>query len=135
MEGCAEMNTQRKRIVYLAATIVIFLIELLIALFVRDNFIRPYVGDMLVVVLIYTCLRILIPEKPRLLPLYVFLFAALAEGLQAINIVELLGLSNNRFFRILIGTTFDWKDIACYGVGCVLCGMWEVWLWNREKVN
>ena len=69
-------TTWNKRTAYLLATLLIFLLELFIALFVRDNFIRPYVGDMLVVVLVYTCVRVLFPEKPRLLPLYVFLFAA-----------------------------------------------------------
>ena len=125
-------EVRNKRIGYAFATIGIFVIEVLIALFVRDKFIRPYVGDMLVVVLIYTFVRILLPEKPRLLPLYVFWFAALVEGLQAINIVELLGLADSRFFSVLIGTIFDWKDIACYGVGCLLCGLWEVWLWKRS---
>ena len=122
----------KKRLEYFVATIGIFLVELLIALFVRDNFVRPYVGDMLVVVLIYTFLRIFFPEKPRFLPLYVFLFAAGVEVLQGVHIVELLGLEDNRFFSILIGTTFDWKDIACYGVGCVLLGMWEIWLWKND---
>jgi len=122
---------QRKRAFYLIATILIFLIEVCIALFVRDRFIRPYVGDMLVVILIYTFLRVILPEKPRLLSLYVFLFAALVEGLQAINIVELLGLQDSRFFSVLIGTTFDWKDVACYAVGCVLLGLWECWLWKK----
>ena len=126
-------DVRKKRTYYLFATIVIFLVELLIALFVRDRIIRPYVGDMLVVVLIYTALRMVVPEKPRFLPLYVFLFAALVEGLQAIHIVELFGLQNNRFFSVLIGTTFDVKDIVCYGVGCILCGLWEVWLWKCRK--
>jgi len=120
-----------KRTAYLLATVLIFLLELFIALFVRDNFIRPYVGDMLVVVLIYTFLRIIFPERPRLLPLYVFLFAAGVEALQGMRIVELLGLQDNRFFSVLIGTTFDWKDIVCYGVGCVMLGLWEVWLWRK----
>ncbi len=31
---------------------VIFCIEVLIALYVRDNFVRPYIGDVLVVVVI-----------------------------------------------------------------------------------
>ena len=122
-----------KRTAYLLATVLIFLLELFIALFVRDNFIRPYVGDMLVVVLVYTCVRVLFPEKPRLLPLYVFLFAAGVEALQGMRIVELLGLQDNRFFSVLIGTTFDWKDIVCYGVGCVMLGLWEVWL--RRKAD
>lgn len=129
MEGRIKIN---KRVGYAVATLIIFIIELLIALFVRDNFIRPYVGDMLVVVLIYTFLRILFPEKPRLLPLYVFLFAAGVEVLQGIHIVELLGLQNNRFFSVLIGTTFDLKDIVCYGVGCAVLGVWEVMLWRKK---
>ncbi|MBQ7863480.1 MAG: DUF2809 domain-containing protein [Lachnospiraceae bacterium] len=125
----------KKRLGYFVATIVIFLIELFIALFVRDAFIRPYVGDMLVVVLVYTCVRVLLPEKPRLLPLYVFLFAAGVEVLQGIHIVELLGLQDNRFFSVLIGTTFDWKDIVCYGVGCVMLGLWEVWLRRKKDAD
>jgi len=125
----------KKRIGYLLVTIVLFLMELLIALFVRDSFIRPYVGDMLVVVLIYTFLRIIFPEKPRLLPLYVFLFAAGVEALQGIRIVDLLGLQDNRFFSVLIGTTFDWKDIVCYGVGCALLGVWEIYLWRKKNAG
>ena len=124
------MNT--KKISYLLTTISFILIEVFIALFVRDNFIRPYVGDMLVVVVIYTFLKIFFTEKPRILPLYVFLFAAAVELLQGIRIVELLGLQNNRFFSILIGTTFDVKDIICYGIGCIFCGIWEVWQWRRR---
>ena len=40
---------------------VIFCIEALIALYVRDNFIRPYVGDILVVVLVYSFVRMFHP--------------------------------------------------------------------------
>ena len=121
----------KKQLVYAAATAILFLVELCIALFVRDRFIRPYVGDVLVAVLLYTLVRTCFLERPRLLPLYIFLFAAGVEVLQGMRIVELLGLKDNRFFSVLIGTTFDWKDIGCYAAGCVLCGMWEVWLWRR----
>ena len=131
MDSGAEVR--KKRTGYALATMGIFVVEVLIALFVRDRFVRPYVGDMLVVVLIYTCVRIILPEKSRLLPLYVFLFAAVVEGLQGIHIIELLGLADNRFFSVLIGTTFDIKDIVCYGAGCVLCGLWEVFLWKKRK--
>ena len=56
MQEMSEL--QKKRIYYPIAMVIIFLVEVCIALFVRDRFIRPYVGDMLVVVLIYTFLRI-----------------------------------------------------------------------------
>lgn len=120
------MSLGKKRFAYLLATLILLGVEVLIALFVHDAFVRPYVGDVLVVIVIYTFVRIFVPEKVRLLPLYVFLFATCAEGLQAVNIVEWLGLSGNRFFSILIGATFDLKDIICYAVGCVLLGGYEI---------
>ncbi len=109
-----------RRVTYFIITIVLLIIEVLIALFVHDSFVRPYVGDVLVVVVIYTFIRIFIPEKIKLLPLYIFLFGTFVELMQYIDIVELLGLQDNRFFSVLIGTTFDIKDIICYGVGCLL---------------
>lgn len=117
---------KRKRLIYAAITLILLVTEVLIALFVHDAFIRPYIGDVLVVVVIYTFIRIFIPEKCRLLPFFVFLFAAGVEALQYFEIVELLGLGNNRFFRILIGSVFDFNDILCYGVGCLLLGVYEV---------
>lgn len=114
------MSKRKKRIAYGMATIMLFIVELLIALFVHDNFIRPYVGDVLVVVLLYTFVRVFLPEGVRLLPLYIFLFAAGVEVLQYFRIVEVLGLSDNRILSVVIGSVFDVKDIVCYGVGCVL---------------
>ena len=98
----------------------VFVVEVLIALFVRDNFIRPYVGDMLVAVLLCALLRIFFPEKLPLLPLYVFLFAAAVEVAQFFDIVKLLGLENISFLSIIIGRTFSFADIICYAVGCAL---------------
>ncbi len=125
------MNTNKKRMIYIIATLVLLGIEIAIALFVHDSFVRPYVGDMLVVVVIYTFIRIFIPEKIRLLPLYIFVFATGVELLQRIGIVEILGLSDNRFFGVLIGSVFDIKDIVCYGIGCIILGFYE---WKKDKI-
>ncbi|MBQ8800342.1 MAG: DUF2809 domain-containing protein [Lachnospiraceae bacterium] len=119
------MGLRKKRMAYLLATLLLFGIELLIALFVHDDFIRPYVGDVLVVVLLYTFVRIFIPEKVRWLPLYIFLFAAGVEVLQYVRIAEVLGLSDNRILSVVIGSVFDVKDIVCYGVGCGLLFVYE----------
>lgn len=118
-----KMNVNEKKaklsLKYAFITLVLLVVEVLIALFVHDKFIRPYVGDVLVTILICCFLRIFICQGVRLLPLYVFVFAAGVEVLQYFRIVELLGLSDNRFFSILIGSVFDVRDIVCYGVGCV----------------
>lgn len=119
-------KTDRARWGYLAACSVIFIVELFIALYVHDRIIRPYIGDMLVVVLVYCFVRVIIPRGVKRLPLYVFLFAACVEILQYFHLVELLGLQGNRAARIILGSVFDWKDIACYGAGCLLIQIFEI---------
>ena len=116
----------RKRIIYMFTTVFLFLIEVLIALYVHDDFIRPYIGDVLVVILIYCIIRIAFPEKIMLLSVYVFLFACFTEFMQYLHIVEWLGLQDHAFFRILMGMVFDWSDILSYGVGCALLGMYDI---------
>ncbi|MBP3387415.1 MAG: DUF2809 domain-containing protein [Clostridia bacterium] len=109
---------KRKRLVYLSLSAVLFLIELFIALFVRDRFIRPYFGDVLVVILVYCAVRVVLPEKPRLLPIYVFVFAVFVEITQYLDLAELLG--GGVFLETLIGTSFSWLDILCYLCGTIL---------------
>lgn len=110
----------KKRIIYIVLTIILLTIEVLIALFVQDRFIRPYVGDVLVIMVLYTFVRIFVPERIKALPVYLFGFAALVELAQYFRIGERLGLEGNRFFSVLIGSVFDVKDIVCYAVGAVL---------------
>ncbi len=121
------------RILYILFSIALIIIEVLIALYIHDDFIRPYVGDVLVVIVIYMFIRIWFPKKVRLLPLYVFLFASGMELLQYFEIVTLLGLENNVFMRVLIGTVFDVKDIVCYAVGCVILAGYEVVVYYLEE--
>ena len=120
----------KKRILYAVATLFLLLVEVIIALYVHDDFIRPYVGDMLVVIVIYTFIRIIVPEKCKLIPLMIFIFAAGVELLQLANIVEILGVADNKFLKTLIGSVFDIKDIVCYAVGCVILCMYE---WVRVR--
>ena len=119
------MTKNKKRILYALAAIIIFLIEVYIALYVHDNFVRPYLGDAIVVILVYCVVRIVIPEGCRLLPLYVFLFACFVEFTQYIHLVNLLGLQNNRLLCVIMGTSFAWEDIAAYAAGCILLGVYE----------
>jgi hypothetical protein len=111
---------KKKRIGYAIAFMVLLITETLIALYIHDDIIRPYFGDILVVILIYCFLRIIIPTGYKCLPFYIFLFAAGLECLQYFHLVQLLGLQEYKFWRIVIGSTFDLKDIMCYGAGCIL---------------
>ena len=117
---------------YLCAFIIVFIIEVLIAVFVNDKFIRPYVGDILVVVLIYCFIRSFAEIEGKLLPLYIFVFAALTEVGQYFHLVKLLGLSDYKIARIIIGSTFDLKDIACYLAGCIGLFLYEMVKWRKK---
>lgn len=110
---------------YGTAFVLLTAIEVFIALYVHDHFIRPYIGDILVVIVVYCFVRIFIPRNLQLLPLYVFIFAVCVESLQYFNLVSVLNLSGNRFARIILGSVFDLKDIGCYAVGCLLLSLWE----------
>ena len=122
----------KKRFFYFIFFMIFLVIEVLIALYVHDDFVRPYLGDVLVVVVLYFFVRIWIPEKYRWLPGAIFVFAAVVEVLQYFRLVEILGVENNVFLRTILGATFDIKDIVCYGVGCLLLGFCE-WIGYKRK--
>lgn len=110
---------------YAVAFVLLFSIELGIALYVHDDFIRPFVGDVLVVILLYFLLRIFIARPPARLPFYLFLFAAAVEIGQYFQMVRLLGLEGNAVLRIALGSTFDFTDILCYFVGYLILLFWQ----------
>ena len=128
-----KRSLRTMRIAYAVATLLLFLLELCIALYVHDAFVRPYLGDAIVVVLIYTFIRIFFPCRWRLLPLFVFLFACCVEVSQALHLVDLLGLGNNTFFRTLLGASFSWADLLCYAAGCAVLGAYEWFLWKKDR--
>lgn len=105
---------------YAAVTVVLLLIEICIALFVRDTFIRPFMGDLLVVVLLYYGFRTISKASGFRIALGVLLFAFSVEFLQYFKIVSLLGWEDISLARIIIGSTFDWLDLLAYLLGVVL---------------
>ena len=120
MTHTMRQNT-RLRLGYGLAALLILVTEVLIALFIRDRFIRPYGGDILVTLLICCVIRVILPKGYRLLVGGgVLVFAILVEIGQYFGLVYLLGLGHMDFFRILMGTGFSWWDMVCYGAGCIL---------------
>ena len=123
------------RTVYAAAFILLLTVEVLIALFVRDRFIRPYGGDILVTVLICCFMRIIFPLRAPLLPLWVFLFAAAVEVGQYFDFVSLLGLEDITVLRIALGSTFSFADLLCYAAGCALFYLAERFFRRKEAAE
>ncbi len=107
----------KTRIIYIIIFFLLFATEIAIAVFVHDDFVRPFVGDILVVMLVCAFLRIIVPDKIRTMPVYATAFAVIIEILQYFDFVELLGLENNVVLSTALGRTFDIKDIICYIIG------------------
>ena len=112
----------KKRLVFLAVFVFLFFVEVLIALYVHDDFVRPYVGDMIVTVVVWAFARIVFPDRFKLMSLYVMIFAMLVEVGQYFNYVDLLGITNP-ILVTMMGTSFAWADIACYAVGCIVAAV------------
>lgn len=121
---------------YTIATLVLFLMEVLIALFAHDDFIRPYVGDFLVVILIYCFVKSFVSTPIIHTAWSVLLFSYLIETLQYFQIVHHLGLDKSSIANILIGNYFSWVDILAYTLGIAFVILIEkLRLYNIEKTN
>lgn len=110
---------------FLLLTIIIFIAEVFIAIFVKDNFVRPFVGDLLVVILIYCFLNIFLDFPYFKTAFGVFCFACSIEILQYFDYVKLLGLENNRIISVILGRTFEWLDFVAYFAGFLLILFFE----------
>jgi len=97
--------------------LVIFAVEVCIALFVHDNFIRPFVGDIIVIWFVYYFIRAFVNCKPIYIALFTLVFSFAVEIGQYFKLVTVLGLEDNKLARIVIGTSFSWWDLLCYVIG------------------
>jgi len=119
---------KKKRLINLLIFLLLIGIEILIALYVHDGFIRPFVGDVIVVAVIYYFIRIFFPVGIKYLLLYIFIFSAAVEFAQLVGLTRMLS-GGNRFLQILMGTSFSIWDIICYLIGCIIIGIAEA-LWK-----
>ncbi len=105
---------------YLLLTLLLFIIEICIAKFFHDKFIRPYFGDLLVVILIYCFVKSFwnIPYKKAAIG--VLLFAFFIETLQYFHLVKRLGLQHNTLAKTIIGSSFNVFDLVMYSCGILI---------------
>lgn len=115
------LNDMKKRLPYIILLVLIITVETLIALFVKGGWLRYYGGDVIVVWGVYCLAQSIICSQRRYaVHIGVLVFAFIVEFLQMINIVDILGLGNIEFFRILIGTSFAAEDLLSYLAGTVI---------------
>jgi hypothetical protein len=112
---------------YTLLFVAILAIEIFSALEVHDQLVRPFIGDVLVVILIYCFVRALfaVPTIPTLIG--VFAFACAIEVSQYFELVKRLHIEHNPVLRVALGTHFDPLDFVAYAVGSLI-----TWLAERR---
>ncbi|WP_338647881.1 DUF2809 domain-containing protein [Flavobacterium sp. KS-LB2] len=104
---------------YFILTILFFLTEVAIALFVHDNFIRPYFGDFLVVILLYCFLKAFVKISVLVAASLVLLFSFAIETAQYFNTVEKIGMQDSKIATVVLGNSFAGMDLLAYTLGIV----------------
>lgn len=113
-------NLLRFHFKYFCVFLLLFVAECLIAMYVHDRFVRPYLGDALVVILIYCFLKTFLKVPSRKAALGVLLFAYAIEFAQYLHLVEWLGWKDSRLANLVLGNSFEWIDMVAYTVGVLL---------------
>lgn len=127
----SEMNDNNTGIYFRFSTIhglksfICFIALVVIALYVRDSFIRPTFGDVLVVVWLYYLLASILSMPVKWLAALVVLIAFVVEFGQLLQVATWLGIESPSLLAMILGATFDWKDLFAYSVGGALCWWME----------
>ena len=117
---CTMSYTMPLRAKHFLIVILVFLAEIMVATtFAHIRWVRSWLSDYLVVILIYHFIKAIREVRPLPLALTVFLFSCLVEMAQYFHLADLLGFHHPNLLRTLLGTTFSWTDILMYLSGCI----------------
>ena len=119
----------KKRLIFGMLSLILLGIEILIGLF-ATGWVRSYLGDVLVVILLYTIIRTISPDKPSkwfVLPTAILIFAFIVEFLQLWGFCDRFNITN-KLLRIIIGTGFSVIDLVSYVVGIIPCYITELFM-------
>lgn len=118
------MGTSRKILrlswAYLSLSILLFLLEFVIERYTHDDFIRPYVGDFFVVMLLYTLVRSILNISPLPTALVVLFYSYVLEFTQYLQLSRILGVDQSWIGRLILGNYFAWGDLIAYTAGILV---------------
>ncbi|MDT0643198.1 DUF2809 domain-containing protein [Zunongwangia sp. F363] len=122
------MNINRSaKNAYFISFLILLLIEISIATWIKDDFIRPYLGDFLVVILIYCFLMTVSNLSVHKALIAVLLFSFAVEFFQLINIVKVLQYQPPKVVMIVLGSSFSVLDLLAYTLGILFTAGIEIY--------
>lgn len=121
---------------YFLLTVLLFLTEIAIAIYVHDDFLRPYFGDFLVVILLYCFVKSFVKVSVLVAASLVLIFSFGIEIAQHFNMVEKLGLQHSKIARVVLGNSFAWMDLLAYVLGILtVIGIETFHLKRKNKIH
>lgn len=106
--------------IYLILTLLLFITEVLIGAYLHDQFIRPFGGDLLVVILIYCFIKSCFDTPWLKTAMGTLIFSYIVEISQYFNLLARLGLQNSKVAALVLGQSFSWGDMLCYTLGILI---------------
>ena len=102
---------------YFVCALLLLIIEVFIALYMRDAFIRPYFGDFVVVIFLYCALRTFLRAPVLKIAVGVLALAYVVEFSQHYQLIYKLELEDSFMAHLILGSTFHWFDMLAYTLG------------------
>ncbi len=119
---------------YLFATLLLFTVEIFIAIFHFNPFIRGFFGDVLVILLLYSFLKIFIKNNCFKIAASVLAFSYWVEVIQFFKLAETLNIQS-KVLLIILGSVFDPMDLLAYFMGFLIIILFEKILLKNEYLK
>ena len=125
----------KARLPYIIGFLLLVAAEVCIGVFYFNYFIRAYIGDVIIVWVLYCLFRSFVPKKFSSygIAVGILVFSFAVEFLQKAHIADILGVKNE-LLRIIIGTSYAPEDLWCYVAGTVVTIL-EIWLFKRLSAH
>lgn len=110
--------------------ITLFLVEVLIAKYIDDAIIRPFFGDFLAVIFLFFLMKSFLNIDDVTNAGISLGIAYFLEFLQYCEFLKFTGLRQYKLLVIVLGSSFDWRDIFAYTLGIL-----AIFLFNKETLD
>ena len=125
----------KARLPYIIGFLLLVAAEVCIGVFYFNFFIRAYVGDVIIVWVLYCLFRSFVPKRFSSygIAVGILVFSFAVEFLQKAHFADILGVEN-KLLRIIIGTSYATEDLWCYVAGTAVTIL-EIWLFKRLSAH
>ena len=123
-----------KRAIYFLIFLFLLGVEIAIATYLKTGFIRAYLGDLLVVILLYCLLMSILKPSVKTGLILTLAIAFAIELLQLIDLTRFFPQEYKPLATLVLGSHFSWLDLLMYVLGIVVAGITELVLHKRYSL-